>query len=412
MSIEWLKSLFTKEYTYEKPENHGTTESSLEHLQQELNQRTVEKKQIDNSWYYIDTLNSTLNSESTQKSKIEADAKKNVSLYYQDTLTTGALTTGGSQGSIDRIQAIDPTSKTASSSYYQDSIAPAPSVQATEEIDKIDILGEEEKDVQKFTSLMTQFMEEVQEAEKAGELDFTQLMGEIFKIQIQAQEDASILTRERLLKTKSDRKKVNETRLQKMEEMLKSAQETQTWSRFQAAATTLQLAAAAIGVSGTLGVAALVFAIGNAVDQMFDEPVKKGLASLISGGNKASKEWWTSAFQYGAAGISLVGSLATMGVKAGSDMAELAKVPMKWFGATTSGMKAATTGMSGWTKYRHDNNKAEMYELTNKITGHDEKIKSALKEISELINKQYLLMRTWSQNKKAEADAISMLFRN
>ena len=420
MAGEWLKNLLTPNhddaYTRSlKPEVQGFSETP-----EDLRRHETTEKKPDNSWYFVDTLNIAPD----QTKKTQADAKK-VSLYYRDTMGP-AVSNPALMSNSDKIESSKSEEKSGSkhtSPYYQDSISASTTTEniiSAEQIEKTNESEEDVQDIKKFTHLMNKFVEEAQEAEKAGEFDFAQLMAEVFKIQIQAQEDNSILTREEILKTRSDRKAVNTERMQKMEEVLKSAQETKVWSRFQAAATTLQFTAAAVGagLSGTWAVAAVIFLLG--LDQVFDDPAKKGVANYISGGNKESAAWWTTAFQYGALAVTLVGSLAAMGSKAAAQATPaltnfIQGIPLaanRWINGTLSGMNAATTGMKGWTTYKHDGVKGELYRLTDKITQKDDKIKSALNTLKTLVNEQYSLMRTWSQIKKSEGEVISSIFRN
>lgn len=358
--------------------------------------------------YYRDTLASAkenIPSASSQenpgrpsKVAIENDSRKvslaiaNPSIYYQDTITPIEKKAVGLE--ISPVSAkntpknvVEEAQKVISNVQEQEGVQPLRNVQ--------DPQAPDAEDIEKFRSAMGTFVSQI-----TGEdgKDAVQLIEEMYRLLIEFQESASDYASAKAKKEFTEEKKLKLERLKKFEEVLEKAKETKTWNQFEAATKALGLAATGIGASSGLGMVLFVFAVGLTVDQVADDWFKKGVAGLISNGNSASKDWWTSVFQMGAGAITSAATISANGVDQGLKL-------------ILESLKLTTSAVGEVKKYQSTSEQKVLLGLNFKLEEKDRKLKSAIDDIKRTIEKVQTLYRQRGDALRLNNDAVALLFR-
>ncbi len=368
-------------------------------LAREAEEKNAIKRSISPYWAGNDTISSYTDKKdhkttesihedsnnNTRKTIVPSDIEK----YYRDTLE-----------SMEKSHDIDAADKTAittqnDSPYYQSSIGPAikpehvqPSIHSDEEDAKI------------FMNAMTEFLEEAKRAEDEGEINIEALVAEIFRMQINFQEEASDLSKAQLRTARSERSKINEDRLKKMDEIMDRARATKTWDRVSGVATGLQLAAAAVGLSlsSIWGMVALGVLVTNTLVQSFADQFVSYVSPNSDTANNSYLSWFKAGMQLISAGVSLYSGAAN-GVGFAQTLNGLAALG-----------KGATGGFGGINTYQNNVNHGDMMKLTDELTQKDSKMKAYVKDLQSLFEEQLRLWKTMRENAKKSGDTTQFLF--
>lgn len=253
-------------------------------------------------------------------------------------------------------------------------------------------------DREKFVMEMRQVINRLKELseDEFAELNLESALVEIYKYQIQHKENMAVDGKKTLVQEHHRKKEISKERLDKLNDIVASAQQSNVWGAFEKAATGLGLAAIGVGagLSGGWSVVAFLGGIGMVADQMFDDPVKKKIATLITS-DLESENTWLERLKLGC-------GLATVAVYAGLGGAQ-------GFQAAMNISKGASIGVKGYLDHTTKQDSASLMELKSNSIKADDNIKKELSGLKEHISSVFDYQRNLSQiNKSMLETSISM----
>lgn len=140
-----------------------------------------------------------------------------------------------------------------------------------------------------FQNSMEEFVTELEEARKETGLPFEKILDEILKVQTEIREDGLENAKLQIKNSQKELRKLHEKRIQRIREALERAKKTDFWSHFEKGANVVcSLAgittgvAAIAGSGGTAAVIAGCFLVGESIDNLFNDPAKKGIIQLAT----------------------------------------------------------------------------------------------------------------------------------
>lgn len=146
-----------------------------------------------------------------------------------------------------------------------------------------------EKDKAAFYKSMNDFMKEAKLASEESGMPIRDVFALLNQLQLRDQRDllneSHEITKQDLLNHIQENRKIQKERIEKMLEAIQRAQKTEFWDHFKNAVSFLQMATTAAEMgsfSSPIGVILTALSVGEAIDSMFDNKVKKFLIEIAS----------------------------------------------------------------------------------------------------------------------------------
>ena len=172
-----------------------------------------------------------------------------------------------------------------------------------------------EAERQQIAQTLKEMMECIEQPQADGtKINFENLILEVYKRNIESQNDSVLYNEERMNVERSAKQKLNKQQQEKLAEILKRASSSKWWGQFEKLATTVGLVgtAASLSVPGGAGVAVIIVLLATGTDSFCNDYLKKKLAHKITEltGGDAERE---KNILTGVKGIFMLASLAAGG---------------------------------------------------------------------------------------------------
>ena len=268
---------------------------------------------------------------------------------------------------------------------------------------------EEKKQLQSMLKMMSELLHQIKEITENGEENIK--FDELMKYMRLAKEEEGIMAKERMLQYFKQRQELHKERFKKMEETLELAKKGKYGTRFAEFASAAQILATAAGLSSGLMYIGLLFAAGNAIDSMFDDPVKKLLVSPFAQGDLDTEQKGVFYIKMAMGVLALGVMLNNTGVFTKAGVFTNVRNPYGGLKRASAVLKGSSMATSSYLENRTSTHDAVMKELKHNIDEKDGKVKSTMKDMDRLINMIHEMYRRQWQEQSNKTEITTGIFR-
>jgi len=246
------------------------------------------------------------------------------------------------------------------------------------------------KDLEETKELFQAFIETLKSDEFDDHFNFDDLYLALMNINSNLQEENVEVTSQLLHTLRQQMRSMSKARIQKLQEIADRLGRLESFKKLEVVLATVGVSAAALSISGPIGVVVTVVALGLAADSLCHDPVKKEIAHLISLATSllakdVDEERVEENAFYSLCVAAMIVNLA--GAAAGGIFAASSS-GIGFIGAAINLLKGVTTGGMAYTEFKSTREQNHMYELScqhENDSNHRSELLDALKNYIEVL---------------------------